>query len=459
MKDIIHEKIIDINSLEKASLEMARLNMELSILELEEELFKNKPDYLESISFKWRTISTKVGDIRFKRRLYYNNKTKEYIFLLDEELNLRKRKRVSGEYLKLLVILSTMLTYRQVEYVIKQAGFPPISHGTIFNEVRSFGERESKRIKNEKEELFTNGKIATDKQKEVPLLFVEVDGIMLSSQEKDSKRFEAKIGLFHEGWEYTSPSKKRKRLKEAKIVSGIYDSVEDFYEELILQINKKYNLDKTKVILNGDGASWIQDTAYDYFDDLKVQLDRFHIKKDISGYFGYEVAQDLCRLLGRGEKQVFLDTLESLIYEGETEKNIKKRKQIFNHFKKYESHLLDYRHRIEIEEFEQELHGLGAIESYVDKNAARRMKNRGMSWVREGAEAMIRILMLVHNGILKERLEDEYYQIKNPVKKLKYRKRKFEREWSNWIQAKMPVLTGPSSGKNWVKGLKSLVTV
>ncbi len=73
MKDIIQQKIVDINSLEKASLEMARLNMELSILELEEELFKTKPSYLESVRFKWRTISTKVGDIRFKRRLYYNH--------------------------------------------------------------------------------------------------------------------------------------------------------------------------------------------------------------------------------------------------------------------------------------------------------------------------------------------------------------------------------------------------
>ena len=459
MKDIIHQKVKNINSLEKASLEMARLNMELSILELEEELFKTKPRYLESIRFRCRTISTKVGDIKFKRRLYYNHKTKKYVFLLDKELGLRKRKRVSGEYLKLLVILSTMLTYRQIEYVIKQAGFPPISHGTIFNEVRAFGERESKKIKNEKDELFINGKISTDKQKEVPILFVEVDGIMLSSQEKDSKRFKAKIGLFHEGWEYTSPSKKRKKLKEPKIISGIYDSVEDFYEELTLQINKKYNLDKTKVILNGDGASWIQDTAYDYFDNLTVQLDRFHIKKDVRTYFGTDVAQDLCKLLGRGKKQVFLDTLESLIWEGKTEENIKKRKEIFNHFKRKENHLLDYRHRIEIKEFEQELHGLGAIESYVDKNVARRMKNRGMSWVRQGAEAMIKILMLVHNGILKERLEDDYYQIENPVKKLKYRKRKFERDWSNWLQAKMPALTGPSSGKNWVKGLKSIATV
>ncbi len=59
---------------------MARLIMALSMLELEEELFKNKLNYLESIRFKWRTISTKIGEIRFKRRLHYNNETQEYVF-------------------------------------------------------------------------------------------------------------------------------------------------------------------------------------------------------------------------------------------------------------------------------------------------------------------------------------------------------------------------------------------
>ncbi|MDZ7671519.1 MAG: hypothetical protein U5K53_01550 [Halanaerobiales bacterium] len=35
-----------------------------------------------------------------------------------------------------------------------------------------------------------------------------------------------------------------------------------------------------------------------------------------------------------------------------------------------------------------------------------------MSWVRQGAEAMIRILMFVYNNVLRKRLKDDYYQIK-----------------------------------------------
>ena len=459
MSDIIHQNYEDINSLEKAAIEKAKLSMQEDMMVLEELLFKNKPAHLEVIRFKKRTISTKIGDITFKRRLYFDHEADEYVFLLDEALKIRERKRASGEFLKLLVILASMMTYRQAEEVLKVAGFPTLSHTTIFNEVRAFGERESKKIKEEKEGLYSQGKLKSSKQKEVPILFVELDGVMLSSQEIDSNKFEAKMGLIHEGWEYTSPVKKRKRLINSQILSGVYDSAEDFYEEVSYFINSKYNLDKTTVILNGDGASWIQDTSYDYFDNLIVQLDRFHIKKDITVHFGKQIAEDLTRVLARGKKQLFLDTLESLIYDGDNGEIIEGRKTLFKHYKKYEGHLLDYRHRIKEKDNYPELHGMGAIESYIGKIIARRMKNQGMSWKRLGAEAMVKILMLRHNKILETRLDDKYYKIKNPAKELKYRKRVFKRNWSDWLQASMPVIYGPCSGQNWVKGIKSIATI
>jgi len=53
-----------------------------------------------------------------------------------------------------------------------------------------------------------------------------------------------------------------------------------------------------------------------------VQLDRFHIKKDITIHFGKQIAEDLMGVLAGGKKQLFLDTLESLIYDGDNGKII-----------------------------------------------------------------------------------------------------------------------------------------
>ena len=458
--NIILENINNLNTLEETVSKLALIIMEKFIKELEEELFRTKPKDLEVVGFRKKNIATKLGEIKIKRRLYKKKNSKnDYIFLLDDKLNIRKGRRVSGEYLKLRVSLSSMLAFRQVEEVIEDAGFPSLSHATIHKEVREFGERESKRIEYEREKVFTEGKLQVGGKKEKDLLFIEADGIMVSSQE-DKERMEIKVGVVHEGWNYETPAKSRRRLKNPKVVMGMYKDADSFWEEFSSEISKEYDLTNTQVVLNGDGASWIQETAKDYFPGLIVQLDRFHIKKDVSRHFGYEIAEGLYKVLQEGEVQAFLDTLESLIWEAKTKEKQKQQHKLVKHYQKYKEHLLDYRYRLpEKLKQKKKLYGMGVVEGYVDKNIARRMKNQGMSWSKKGAEAMAKILMLKHNKKLKERLNDEYYKIKSPIKVLKYRKRKYTGNCSNWLQAKMPVLYGVDSGKDWVKAIKQLVTV
>ena len=45
-----------------------------------------------------------------------------------------------------------------------------------------------------KEEVFTGGKILKGEEKEIPLLFIEADGIMVGSQEEGGKKLEIKLG-------------------------------------------------------------------------------------------------------------------------------------------------------------------------------------------------------------------------------------------------------------------------
>lgn len=344
--NIILENINNLNTLEETVSKLALIIMEKFIKELEEELFRTKPKDLEVVGFRKKNIATKLGEIKIKRRLYKKKNSKnDYIFLLDDKLNIRKGRRVSGEYLKLLVSLSSMLSFRQVEEVIEEAGFPSLSHATIHKEVREFGERESKRIEYEREKVFTEGKLQVGGKKEKDLLFIEADGIMVSSQE-DKERMEIKVGVVHEGWNYETPAKSRRRLKNPKVVMGMYKDADSFWEEFSSEISKEYDLTNTQVVLNGDGASWIQETAKDYFPGLIVQLDRFHIKKDVSRHFGYEIAEGLYKVLQEGEVQAFLDTLESLIWEAKTKEKQKQQHKLVKHYQKYKEHLLDYRYRL-----------------------------------------------------------------------------------------------------------------
>ena len=80
MSNIIQQNYEDINSMEKAAIKRAQIGMKEDIEELEEFLFENMPDYLGVIRFKKRTIATKVEDIIFKRRLYFDHEANEYVF-------------------------------------------------------------------------------------------------------------------------------------------------------------------------------------------------------------------------------------------------------------------------------------------------------------------------------------------------------------------------------------------
>jgi len=75
---------------------------------------------------------------------------------------------------------------------------------------------------------------------------------MVSSQEKNERRMEVKVGLMHEGWEYCNPDKKRKRLINPRVVCGVYDNAEAFWEEFSARIAKHYDLTDTLVVLCQD---------------------------------------------------------------------------------------------------------------------------------------------------------------------------------------------------------------
>ena len=79
------------------------------------------------------------------------------------------------------------------------------------------------------------------------------------------------------------------------------------------------------------------------------------------------------------------------------------------------------RQRLENEHKEsRKLFGMGAAETMVDKKIANRMKERGMSWSRDGAFAMAALLMLRGNGQLFEWLDRHpENDVQNPTPKLR----------------------------------------
>ena len=452
------ESVKDINTLEEACLEIARMLFVSWIEQLDDELLKGKPKGYKCVGKRKRTLSTRIGDIVVNRRLYVKatkkrKKRRKGRFLLDETLNIRPRRRLTHGLLRLLVSASTRMSFREVEKMLAEAGFPQISHGTIHQEVRYYGLLQRQAMEWARNMLFTIGQDVSDERelKRPPILFIEADGVMVGHQ-GDQKRLEIKLGVVHEGWEQVG---KRRRLISPIIVAGLFQGGEQFWETFSAELAKIYDLTDTIVVINGDGAPWIQSVAPEYFANAIVQLDRFHLIRDLRLAVGAKTAKALMERLNAGEIRVFTDTLESL-EPVIPEKKLSIYRKLLSFCKKYPDHLLDYRQRLGDEYKGIGLFGMGAAETMVDKKIANRMKKRGMSWSRDGAAAMAALQMLQSNGQLFSWLDQHpENDVQNPLPQLhRHLSAEGKEDFSEWLRVGMPALCNGT--QPWIKALRGL---
>jgi len=100
----------------------------------------------------------------------------------------------------------------------------------------------------------------------------------------------------------------------------------------------------------------------------------------------------------------------------------------------------------------------GAIEGNVDKLIADRMKKRGMSWTRRGADRMARLISLRERGDLNTRAKYQHGAQHIPLRKKTMLKRNQYQDRDNgaWLSAGLPALHGPHSDRPWVQVLRVL---
>ena len=149
------------------------------------------------------------------------------------------------------------------------------------------------------------GKEPAGKKEKVPILFIEADGVHVNSQETNNRSMEIKLGAVHEGWEENG-NKKNRRLKNLRVFMSLNKGGDAFWEEFMVQLLKHYEINENVVIVvNGDGAEWIQRKVKEYFPQAIVQIDRFHLIRDVYRAFGSD-AKKLIEILNDGGVTTFL---------------------------------------------------------------------------------------------------------------------------------------------------------
>lgn len=151
------------------------------------------------------SIKTVFGEVSYKRTVYkhMNEEGKnEWIYLLDEAMNMDKIGLISTNLAEKIVETVTKESYRGTADAVSQTTGQVISHGGAWNLVQKLGDKicaEEKALVDEMDAGVIVGEEVT------PILFEEMDGVYIAMQGKSrpgkKRSREMKVSVAYKGWQ------------------------------------------------------------------------------------------------------------------------------------------------------------------------------------------------------------------------------------------------------------------
>src|SRR5690554_5813498 len=315
-------------------------------------------------------ITSLFGEIELNRNYYRDRETGEYVFLLDRYLEFED----AGSFSPLIEEVAIELavqgpSYRKAASTLETLlGYRVISHEAIRQHLLQVSSIPKKR-----------------EHVHQPVLFVEVDGLLVKRQGKRKKGKEEKIAAVHQGWEVSG---RRVRLKNKR--HFVHEGNQPFWEafEDFLIENFEYDLTIHKLVINGDGANWIT-TCRDYFKDRAFfSLDRFHVAREIRSLFRHHPRyHPIRKALASYDYEKLLTELNSAVGTLEDDEQEERLEAFIRQLEKYPEALGDYRNWLKEQGIDTTgMRPMGSAEGTMSV-FAKRLKN-GRSWVDKGVSAM-----------------------------------------------------------------------
>ncbi|MFO7951809.1 MAG: ISLre2 family transposase [Bacillota bacterium] len=404
--------------------------------EIDQRLLAQKERGLEVVGKRERTLLASFGEITFKRRLYCDQEGKYHI-LLDQNLGLGPRQRMSNRLMEMSLDLGTEMPFRRAAKVMGYL-VPTISAMGIWKVLKESGEVAINEAATLRKAVFEGGK-PVEGTEETEVLNIEADEVCVKQQRGPQKNLGLKLVVGYEGKEG-----KKKCLVNKTTVAGLTNG-EGIWEETDCVFSQKWDFEKVKQTrIGGDGAPWIK-KGTEHFPNSSYHLDPFHLRKRLCEAlnFSSESYEEVCSGIAALDLEKVIEALN---------KNIKlsrgaRRKRVKD-LKKYL--FLNWGGIAELPEEER----LGTIEGQVRHTITRRMKRIGARWTTTGANRMSRLLAAKANGELNSYISGKKDTIKEllefePV--LKTTSRDKQEDLEAWLSTSMPALSGPHSSRPWIK--------
>lgn len=266
--DIITSKL---ENLDKIVFESKYLNKEMVVNYLEKKdqeiaAIRDKNRY-EMVSCRSRTLLTSIGCITYKRRYYYDHIDQEYVYLLDNQLELPKYTRYSNELRINILKMASELTYRVLgreisyDFTLGKSTIYKIIKDTIIRDILP--------------------PIYRSNNEDVIHLQIDEKYIGMVNKRKKGKYYTATIFL---GERFIRSQ--RVLLNKTVLSSFKLDNLANRIRDNLVN---RYKVKENELIyISGDFASYIR-KFNNRIDDICKPIyvpDKFHVKKTLKDEFG-----------------------------------------------------------------------------------------------------------------------------------------------------------------------------
>lgn len=384
-RDVIHEEIHSDQigeNLKKVTDRVFRLAGTGVITYLDEYIRDHEAKGLKVLGTESREFTTIAGKLSYTRRIYRSKEGKR-ITPVDELLGLEKYARRDKNLQEMNCALAGRSNYRETAAISTMITQKYISPASISREVKRVGLRLAERDKNFYTEV--KGTVRAN------VLYGESDGIFIRLQkDKEGKKAaEIRAAITYTGKKWLSGN--RKKLTDKMTLTAMDVSPLRWQEMVRNHMFAKYDLSTVRLMaVGGDGGSWVGST-FNLCGIRQIErvLDPFHIKRAIRSAFSnaLDLSPVYDALFHNGYSAVS-DTLAPFVKIGNPSIRSARR----NCLKYLENHQDEILPLSERKLPFDRLCSLGCMESNIGKSIALRMKTRGCSWSRSGAQAMSAIL-------------------------------------------------------------------
>ena len=341
---------------------------------------KEEAKGLKVLGRETRVVEMECGKVAVKRRVYQRKDGRRWK-PIDELLGLEKYQRRDEKVMERNCVLAAQTTYRRTAEISSYLNEKAISASTIGRDVKRVGGKIAAQEKAYRAE--EGGKIRSE------ILNCESDGILISLQKEKKHKAEIRMAIAYTGKKWISGN--RYRLQNKLSIMAMDVTTEKWQEMICERMYSKYDLGSVSLLaVGGDGGKWVG-SSFDLVGVKQIErvLDPFHINKAIREAYGKEIdVPDTLKTLYRDGFDAVATELQRLKDQGSASAR-KAKNCCFEYLKNHQDEILPLSARgLPYEN----LAGLGCMESNVGKSIALRMKTRGCSWSRSGAEAMVAIL-------------------------------------------------------------------